>query len=184
MKKESLFLGSILCGAVLLLQGCDKLIPNGASDVKNDKVLTSESPLTSEQIKQLLGEALSELDKKNYGRSVELTIRVTKADPGNTESYVIESQAKSMSGDVQSAVDSLEKAFKNGLKDIDRLMKEQRLDPVRATPGFQELLSKYGFTSPATVTATEVKAGNVSIKEENGEQVIKAGDVVVRMPKD
>jgi len=140
--------------------------------------------MTLEQVQKLLIEADAELDRKNFERTVEITIRISKSDPGNTESYVIESQAKSMSGDVAAALDALDRAFKSGLKDIDRVMKEPRLDPLRVTPEFQELLRKYGFTSAVTVGTEVIKAGNVSIKEEGGMQIIKAGDVLVRVPKD
>jgi uncharacterized protein YcfL len=36
----------------------------------------------------------------------------------------------------------------------------------------------------ASVAASEVKAGDASIKQVNGQQVIKAGDVEITLPKD
>lgn len=157
--------------------GCEKPV---ASNVTNEAVAAK---LTQEQVQKLLTEAMAELDQKNFGKSVEITMRISKSDPGNTESYMIESQAKSMSGDVTAAMNALDKAFKNGFKDIERVMTEQRLDAVRAMPAFQDLLRKYGFTSAPTITTSEIKAGDVSIKEENGMQVIQAGDVLLRAPK-
>jgi uncharacterized protein YcfL len=36
----------------------------------------------------------------------------------------------------------------------------------------------------ASVTDSEIKAGDASIKQVNGQQVIKAGDVEITLPKD
>ena len=160
---------------------------NQASHVesKSDASLPApEGKLTSEQIQKLVSEALAELDKKNFGRSVEITVRVTKSDSGNIEAYLIESQAQSMTGDVKAALDALEHAFKNGFKDFERITKEQRFNPIRSVPEFQELLRKNGFTSAANISEKEIKAGDVSIKDESGSQVIKAGDITIRVPKD
>jgi hypothetical protein len=144
----------------------------------------ADSKLTSEQVQALLGEALAELDKKNFGRSIEIVLRVIKSDSGNGEAYFIESQANSMAGDVKAAVAALEQAFKNGLKDIERVFKEPRFDPIRSNPEFDEMLRRNGFSTAAKISEQEIRAGNVSIKEEAGTQVIKAGDITLRVPKD
>ena len=144
----------------------------------------ADSKLTSEQVQALLGEALAELDKKNFGRSIEITLRVIKSDSGNVEAYFIESQANSMTGDVKAAVAALEQAFKNGLNDIERVFKERRFDPIRSNPEFDEMLRRNGFSSAEKISEQEIRAGNVSIKEEAGTQVIKAGDITIRVPKD
>jgi len=175
---------SILFSAVsvLTMTACNQA---NQAETKTESVApATDGKLTSDQVQKLLSEALAELDKKNFGKSVEITIRITKSDSGNVDAYLIESQAKSMSGDLKAALDSLEQAFKNGLKDLDRITKEQRFDPIRSTPEFQELLRKHGFSTTAKVGDKEVSAGNVSIKESSDGQVIKAGDITLRIPKD
>ena len=176
---------------VLMLLGVLLLsVSSGCNQATNTESKTevassaSSGKLSSDQIQKLLSEALAELDKKNFGKSIEITVRITKSDSGNVEAYLIESQAKSMSGDAKAALDSLEQAFKNGLKDMERINKEQRFDPIRLTPEFQELLRRHGFSSAAKVGVKEITAGNVSIKDEAGSQVIKAGDITLRVPKD
>ena len=162
--------------------GCDNRDKSNAVATANPA--DAGVKLTPEQIQALLSEAIEELNKKNFGRTTELTVRVTRSDPTNTESYVIEAQAKSMSGDVKAALEALDLALRNGLKDIDRIMREQRLDAVRATPAFPDLLRKYGLSLPASAGETEIRAGNVSIKENSVEKVIRAGDLTIRVPKD
>lgn len=144
-----------------------------------------EEHLTSEQIQKLLNEAISELDKKNLGKSIDITVRITKSDAANVEAYLIQSQANSVSGDAKSALTSLELALKNGFKDLERLTTEHRFDSIRSSAGFQELLSRYGLTTPAAISEKEIKAGNTSIKVlADGSQVIKAGDISITIPKD
>jgi len=176
----------LLCALSLLGNGC-----NQATQTESKANLASptgaaadEAKLTSEQMQKLLNEALAELNKNNFGKSVEITVRVTHSDAGNTEAYFIESQARSMTADLKSALDALEQAFKNGFKDIERVTKERRFDPLRSAPEFEELLHRYGFSSAPRIGEQELRAGNVSIKEEAGTQVIKAGDIVLRLPKD
>jgi len=165
----------------LLIGACNQPQQTGTTSAAPPQA--SDGKLTAEQIQKLLTEALAELDKKNFGRSIEITVRITKSDSGNVEAYVVESQAASMAGDAKAAIDALEQAFQNGFKDIERVTKERRFDPIRSLPEFQEMLRRRGFTSSATVGEKEVSAGNVSIKEEAGTQVIKAGDITLRVPK-
>jgi hypothetical protein len=177
------FLAASFCTLLMLASnGCNQGTQTESKVLVNTPA--ADSKLTSEQVQTLLGEALTELDKKNFGRSIEITLRVIKSDSGNVEAYFIESQANSMTGDVKAAVAALEQAFKNGLKDIERVFKERRFDPIRSNPEFDEMLRRNGFSSAEKMGEQEVRAGNVSIKEEAGTQVIKAGDITLRLPKD
>jgi hypothetical protein len=175
-------LPSALLLAITICAGCNQ---SGQTDTGTQTASQGvERKLTSDQIRSLLSEALWELDKKNFGKSIEITLRITKSDSGNIEAYLIESQAKSMTGDPKSALDALDMAFKNGLRDFERIAAEKRFDPIRPSPEFQELLRRYGGTPSAIAGESEIKAGNVSIKEESGAQVIRAGDISIRVPKD
>ena len=140
--------------------------------------------LTQDQIIKLLSDAVTDLNKKNFGNAIELTIRITKADPVNFDAYVIGSEAEAMSGDMKAALDKLEIAFRKGFKDTDRLTKEHRFVAVRATPEFNYLLRKYGLSQPEKTGESEIKTGDVSIKEDGNSQEIKAGGITIHIPKD
>lgn len=150
---------------VLLLSGCEQ---------------KKEAP--EDRMRQLS----VELDARNFGRAVELSERLLADAPGNANAYFLRAQALSMYGDIDAALLALESAFKAGFKDAHALDTNPNLGPLRGAPRFQSLIEQYG-PSPAAKTVVadkEISAGDVSIKEVDGQQVIKAGDIHITLPKD
>jgi hypothetical protein len=165
MKKIVLFLFL----TVIAVSGCDKL----STEKKAESI--------DDQMKM----AKIEFDNKNFGKTVEITIKITQTDPKNADAYYLESQAQSIMGDVKSALNSLEDAFKNGFKDFSGVMTNSNLDAVKQTPEFQVLIQRYdpSAAAKASISDKEIKAGDTSITEVDGQQVIKAGDIEIKLPQ-
>lgn len=153
--------------------GCDKHSAEKQTETKAESV--------DEQLKT----AKVELEKKNYGKTIEITVKIIQSDPKNVEARYLESQAQAMAGSVSEALGSIEKALENGFKDFKGLMENKNLDPLKAMPEFEVLMQRFNpdAAAKASISDKEVTAGDTSIKEEKGEQVIKAGDVEIRIPQ-
>lgn len=159
--------------ATVAVTGCDKSSTEKPAETKVETV--------DEQLKT----AKVELEKKNYGKTIEITVKITQSNPGNVEALYLESQAQALAGSVEAALDALEKALENGFKDFKGLMENKNLDPLKPTPEFETLMQRFNpdAAAKASISDKEVTAGDASIKEENGEQVIKAGDIEIRIPQ-
>lgn len=163
-------IGAVLLLASIAIAGCDKFSTEKKVETVDDQMKTAKV----------------EFDNKNYGKTVEITIKITQHDPKNTDAYYLESQAQSVMGDVKGALKSLEEALKNGFKDFNGITANRNLDSLKQTPDFQALIQRYdpNAAAKASISDKEVKAGDTSIKEEDGQQVIKAGDIEIKLPKD
>ena len=75
----------------------------------------------------------------------------------------------------------LEDALQDGFKDFDDLKTNKNLKELRNVPVFEVVVKKY---NPDFSLYSDLSAGDVSIKEGNGKQVIKAGDVSITLPND
>jgi hypothetical protein len=135
-----------------------------------------------EQLKQ----AATELARKNYGQTIELTVKVIGETPHNAEAHYLRAQAESMSGGLQNALNELEASLNDGLKNVEDILKNPHLAPVRDTSEFRALMIRRGLAPEATADAAtgQVQAGDVSIKTEGGQQVIRAGNIVLKVPVD
>jgi hypothetical protein len=156
---------STLLLALLVLAGCNKAAPSPQEQMRD---------------------ASAALEGKNFGRAAELTAAITTAEPGNTQAHYVRAQALAMFGDLDAATRSLEAAFLSGFKDFNAIDANPNLTPLRGTPQLEALLQKYDPRAAAkpTISDTEIKAGDTRIKEVNGQQVIKAGDIELTLPKD
>lgn len=163
------FIKILLAVSVVTLVACDKNLSE-----KNQSTELKESVVDVSQAK-------IELAKKNIGNAVEIIIKVHKSDPSNSEAYYVESQANTLKGALDEAVASLEKALVLGYKDFEDIKVNKNLEALRSKPQFITLMNKYDKTSDAIVPETEIKAGDVSIKEVDGKRVVKAGDVTVNL---
>lgn len=162
--------------ASMVLFGCEK---------GNDKSVEKQEPVVS--VEEQLKSAKVELEKKNYEKTVEITIKITQSDPKNSEAYYLQSQAKSLSGDIKEALRLLEEAIKNGFKDFKSLAENKNLDPLKSTPEFEGIIQRHDPSASAktSITEKEITAGDdVSIKDSGGKRVIKAGDVSITVPND
>lgn len=154
----------------VLLTGCD--------DFKNP--FKKDEPVAEEQLKQ----ARAELDNKNYGKSVEITVKITGEDPKNYQAYYVEAQAQTMAGAKKEALKALDQAMGNGFKDFKDLADNKNFESIRDSKELHALLKKYDPDySPVSIKGDDIEVGDeVSIKNVNGKQVIKAGDVSVSLP--
>ncbi len=144
----------------------------------------ADARLSAEQVPNLIIDAGAEIEKNNFGRAIDITNRISKFDAKNFDAYILRAQAMAMLGNKVEALAALEKAFEHGLKDLTPIENKPRLSQLRESTEYQLLIGKYGIHSSAVIATTEIKAGNVSIKEEGGVQVIKAGDISITVPKD
>lgn len=169
MEKNLKLIQAILAMSLVALVACDKI------QQEKDKLTGSqESALDVSQAK-------IELEKKNIGNAVEIIIKIHKNDPSNSEAYYVESQANTLKGALEEAIASLEKALVLGYKNFDDIKANKNLEALRSNPQFIILMNKYDKTSESVVSETEIQAGDVSIKEVGGKQVIKAGDVTLSL---
>lgn len=154
----------------VFLAGCD--------DFKNP--FKKDEPVAEDQLNQ----AKLELDHKNYGKSVEITVKITGEDPKNYQAYYVEAQAQTMAGAKKEALKALDQAMKNGFKDFKELAGNQNFETLRDSKEYHELLKKYDPDySSVSIKDDDIQVdGDVSIKNVNGRQVIKAGDVSVSLP--
>jgi len=157
-----------------LIAGCDKLGGAFSADKNNPSMVEAQ-----------LKEAKTELDNNNYGKTVEISIKISEEEPKNFKANYLHSQASVMAGNVTEALDQLEQAFKSGFKDFDDLENNKNLNAIKENPKYKLILQKYdpNFSS-ISITETEVNADGASIKNLDGKQVVKAGDVSVSLPND
>ena len=135
-------------------------------------------------VEEQLDQAKTELDHKNYGKSVEITVKITGEDPKNYQAYYVESQAQTLIGAQKEAIDALSKAMENGFNDFKALGDNKNFDKIRFSKEYRALLKKYDPDySAVSIKGDDIDVdGEVSIKNVDGKQVIKAGDVSISLP--
>ena len=143
--------------------------------------LCSCEKMKTQDLNKNIEEAKTELGKKNLSKTIELAIQIKKTYPNNPEASYLEAQAYSMSGDLDEALNQLEDALENGFKNFEDLKKNKNLDSLRKLPLFEVVVKKY---SPEFSSDEGESLGDVSIKNENGKQIIRAGDVTISLPSD
>ncbi len=160
----------IMLFLTILLAGCD--------DFKNP--FKKDEPVAEDQLKQ----ARTELDNKNYGKSVEITVKIIGEDPKNYQAYYVEAQAQTLAGAKEEALKALDQAMENGFKDFKELADNKNFESIRDSKGFHALLKKYDPDySSVSIKGDDIEVDDeVSIKNVNGKQVIKAGDVSISLP--
>ena len=152
----------IILLVTLLVVGCDKL-------------------KTEKPINEQLNDANTELNNKNLSKTIDITVHIKEIDPKNFQASYISAQAHSMSGDVEKSLKDLEDALQDGFKDFNDLKTNKNLKELRDVPVFEVIVKKY---NPDFSLYSDISAGDVSIKDGNGKQVIKAGDVSITLPND
>jgi hypothetical protein len=135
-------------------------------------------------VEEQLDQAKAELDHKNYGKSVEITVKITGEDPKNYQAYYVESQAQTLIGAQKEAIEALKQAMENGFKDFKALEDNKNFDNIRDSKAYRALLKKYDPDySAVSIKSDDIDVdGEVSIKNVDGKQVIKAGDVSISLP--
>jgi DNA-binding SARP family transcriptional activator len=153
-----------LLAATLLVSACDK------------------KPSAEEQLQ----EAKTALDHANFGRACELTESLVAAQPHDSGILYLRAQALAKFGDIDGALRALQEAVDAGFHDFKGMDATPNLLPLRGTPQYQLLLQQHAAATvpQAIVSDKEIRAGDASIKEVDGQQVIQAGDIHLTLPKD
>jgi hypothetical protein len=144
--------------------------------------------------------ALASLEQRDYLVAISKADAWSKAAPDSYDALYVLAQAKTQTGDDDGALVALKSAIERGFKDSKAIDENVNLAPLRDLPAYESLMSSSfparpkkpdaGFaTQPRRSSGTDTVAEpdqspGVSITAQpDGSTTIKAGDVVLEMPK-
>lgn len=136
---------------------------------------------------KLKADANSALTARNYSSAAQIAQKWTEKTPDHYEAYFVLAQAQAQAGDKNAALVALEQAIKKGLKDDAQIDGNTNLDPIKEMSAYQSLMKSSFPDRKPTQTEKQDSEGKgeeseVSITEKDGQQVLRAGDVVIQMP--
>jgi tetratricopeptide (TPR) repeat protein len=120
------------------------------------------------------------LEQKNFSEAAKDAEALIKKTPDGYDGYYLLAQARAQLGDKNAAIAALESAIKKGYKDDTAISANANLQPLQAMSAFRELMDSAFPKREKAVTA----AGDVAVGETDSKTVIRAGDVVVELPKE
>jgi|GEM_PF-2227223 len=126
------------------------------------------------------GHAIQSLEQKNYSDAAKYAKELSNKTPDSYEGYFLLAQACTQLGDRNAALAALETAIKKGLKDDVAIAANANLQALHPLSAYTELMDSAFPKREKPVVAT----GDVGISTTDAKTVIRAGDVVVEMPKD
>ena len=138
---------------------------------------------------QLKTDATAALTGRNYSTAAKIAQKWADKTSDYYEAYFVLAQAQAQAGDKNAALAALEQAIKKGLKDDVQIDSNTNLDPIKAMSAYESLM-KAQFPD-RKVNHEDVHEGKqedkhdngeVSIIEKDGQQVLRAGDVVIQVP--
>jgi hypothetical protein len=140
---------------------------------------------------KLKADASAALTARNYSSAAQIAQKWSEKTPDHYEAFFVLAQAQAQAGDKNAALVALEQAIKKGLKDDAQIDSNTNLDPIKEMSAYASLM-KASFPDRKTPQeeAEEAKPedkdddSEVSITEKDGQQVLRAGDVVIQMPVD
>lgn len=121
------------------------------------------------------------LAARNFSSAAQSAEQWTQKAPKQYEAYFALAQAKAQAGDKNAALVALEQAIKKGLKDDVQIESNNNLDPIKSMVAYQDLM-KTSFPGREAQKTESQDTGTVSITEEGGKQVLRAGDIVLQVP--
>lgn len=124
--------------------------------------------------------ATQSLEQKNFSEAAKDAEALVKKTPDGYHGYFLLAQARAQLGDRNAAIAALESAIKKGYKDDAAIEANANLQALHGMSAYAELMNGAFPQRQKPVTA----AGDASITESNTKTVIRAGDVVVELPKD
>ena len=135
---------------------------------------------------KLKSDATAALTARNYSSAAQIAQKWTEKSPEHYEAFFVLAQAQA--GDKNGALMALEQAIKKGLKDDAQVDGNSNLDPIKDMSAYQTLMkTSFPDRKPKQEEAQKAEGLNdseVSITEKDGQQVLRAGDVVIQMPVD
>ncbi|MYN11342.1 tetratricopeptide repeat protein [Pseudoduganella aquatica] len=129
--------------------------------------------------------AAQSLAQKNFGAAASQAEKLSAKAPDDYEAFYLLAQAQAQLGNKNAALAALESAIKKGYKDEQAIAANDNLQSLRNMSAYAELMdSAFPRRVQAGTAETPAAASDaVGITETAGKTVIRAGDVVVEMPK-
>lgn len=136
---------------------------------------------------KLKSEANSALSARNFASAAQLAHKWAEKTPDQHEAYFVLAQAHAQAGDKNAALMALEQAINKGLKDDVQIESNTNLDPIKSMIAYQALMNKHFPGLQAIQQEQHEESKNdgdneVSITEKDGQQTLRAGDVLIQMP--
>lgn len=135
---------------------------------------------------KLKSDATAALTARNYSSAAQIAQKWTEKSPEHYEAFFMLAQAQAQAGDKNAALMALEQAIKKGLKDDAQVDGNANLEPIKDMSAYQTLMkTSFPDRKPKQGEAQKAEGqndGEVSITEKDGQQVLRAGDVVIQMP--
>lgn len=135
-------------------------------------------PLSSAETIQ--ARATQNLEQKNFSEAAKDAEALIKKSPDAYTGYFLLAQARAQLGDKNAAIAALESAIKKGYKDDAAISNNVNLQTLHPLSAYIELMDS-AFPKREKDVST---AGDVAIRESAAKTVIRAGDVVVELPKE
>lgn len=136
---------------------------------------------------KLKSDATAALTARNYSSAAQIAQKWSEKTPDHYEAFFVLAQAQAQAGDRNAALVALEQAIKKGLKDDTQIDSNTNLDPIKEMSAYESLM-KASFPDrkqeEAQKPETQLSDSEVSITEKDGQQILRAGDVVIQMPVD
>ena len=133
-----------------------------------------------------LDQARAEIVARNYGSAAELAREATKAEPANPAAYLELARAEVLRGNHSAGLSALRTAIEKGLPDAARALEDPAFDSIREDREFALLVERASPRSGHSATAARSNREpaprdepEVEISTRNGEDYIRAGDVVI-----
>jgi hypothetical protein len=136
---------------------------------------------------KLKSEATNAITARNFSSAAHFAQKWSEKTPDQYEAYFVLAQAQAQAGDRNAALVALEHAIKNGLKDDVQIESNTNLDPIKSMIAYGALMNT---NFPGRQTKLDAAQEGpmkgigdaVSITEKDGQQTLRAGDVVIQMP--
>jgi hypothetical protein len=130
--------------------------------------------------------ATQSLQQKNFSDAAKMAEELTRKVPDGYDGYFLLAQARAQLDDKNAALAALEAAIKKGYKDDKAIEENANLKPIRSMTAYAELMDiSFPKRDKKVEMNTETStSASVGIIQSDTKTVIRAGDVVVEMPKD
>ena len=124
--------------------------------------------------------AVQSLEQKNFSEAAKYAEELSKKTPESYEAYFLLAQARAQLGDKNAALAALEAAIKKGFKDDAAISANPNLQVLHPLSAYNELMDSAFPKREKPVTAS----GDVGVSETSSKTVVRAGDIVLEVPKD
>lgn len=131
-------------------------------------------------------QAAQSLQQRNFTEAANQAEFLTKKRPDGYDGYFMLAQARAQLDDKNAALAALEAAIKKGYKDDQAIDQNANLKPLRSMAAYTGLMDT-AFPKREKKPALDMGASlsaSAGITESDTKTVIRAGDVVIELPKE